>query len=81
MPSFPLVTQIQIIITCMTLHNFIRKHNKDDDVFTNFEIKENDFIEIEPNNVIGDGSTQESVGQTKKIRYYESVYFNKKYFL
>ena len=41
MPSFPLVTQIQIIVICMALHNFIRRFNKDDDVFTNFVMKEN----------------------------------------
>ena len=58
MPSFPLVTQIQIIITYMALDNFIRKHDKDDDVFTNFEMAENDAIEIGPNNVNGNRPTQ-----------------------
>ena len=54
----------------MALHNFIRRHNKDDDVFINFEMEENDTIEIGPNNVIGDGPTQESVRQMKQIRDY-----------
>ena len=70
MPSFPLATQIQIIVACMALHNFIRRHDKDDDVFTNFEMEENDAIEIGPNNVTGDGPTQESVRQMEQIRDY-----------
>ena len=54
MPSFPLVTQIQIIVSCMALYSFIRRHDKDNDVFTNFELEKNNAIELGPNNV-GDG--------------------------
>jgi hypothetical protein len=41
--SYPIEKQAKIILACMTLHNFIRDSNKNDDLFDMCD-KDEDFV-------------------------------------
>ena len=73
MPPFPLKTTTHIIVACMTLHNFIRRNDTDDEEFMLFnENVQFDYdAEVDENileDVIWEEPNQESIRQMEQVR-------------
>ena len=73
MPHFPLKTTTHIIVACMTLHNFIRRNDTDDQkfMFFNKNVQFDYDAKVDENileDVIWEEPNQEIIRQMEQVR-------------
>ena len=64
MAPYPFIVQRDIVIACVAVHNFIRKYNIQDDLFTNLE--EDTMVNL---GVQGGGTKGQNVNGSEAVQY------------
>jgi len=59
MSAYPYKTQVEIVVTSMALHNYIRRRSQDDDVFFEYDRNPN----LISDNFLHDGIANSLMGQ------------------